>query len=273
MNNFIKTKGTTFVDSNGHEYIIKGMGFWGGNAPTAPYSFREADFANMASIGFNSVRLYLGANFIENDENFWNWLDERIEWARKYNMTLVLNLHFTPGAKSISDTALFVDTGLQDRLVALWQSIAKRYANEPIIAAYDIVNEPTANVADISKSLGLGSISAPYHEIFAIWENLSNRIVAAIREVDMNHVIIVERLWLTGCADSTSPNDQQDKWQNLNGKFNFPDINDSADNYAYTYHCMSPGVMYIKARVLPTVKAVTAYIRQTQSPNMTAAGR
>ena len=124
---FIKTDGTKFIDGNGSEYIMKGMGFWGGNAPAAPDSFREADFANMAGIGFNSIRLYLGANFFEDTstnpisykESTWTWLNERIEWARKYGMTLVLNLHFTPAAKSISDRGLFTYIERQNRLVEL----------------------------------------------------------------------------------------------------------------------------------------------------------
>ncbi|MCL2775555.1 MAG: glycoside hydrolase family 5 protein [Oscillospiraceae bacterium] len=241
---FIRTDGTGFTDGNGNEYIIKGMGFWGGNAPTAPDSFHESDFANMAGIGFNSVRLYLGANFFEDTSTkpvsykdaTWTWLNERIEWARKYNMTLVLNFHFTPAAKSISDRALFTDKERQDRLVALWRAVAERCANEPVIAAYDIVNEPNSRV--------INGDTKPYGATFKVWEDLANRVVAAIREVDMNHVIIIERLWLSGCpnpADNASPNDQHDKWQNVNGKYNFPDITDPANNYAYTYHCYEPG--------------------------------
>jgi len=241
---FIKTDGTGFVDGNGAEYIIKGMGFWGGNGSTAPYNFRESDFKNMADLGFNSVRLYLSANFFEDTstqpisykEATWDWLDERIEWVRKYNMTLVLNFHFTPGAASISDRELFINAGFQDRLVALWRAVAERYAGEPAIAAYDIVNEPT--------SRAIPGDPKPYHATFKIWEDLANRVIAAIREVDTNHVIIIERLWLSDCEDprdNTSPNDQHDNWQNVNGKFNFPDITDPANNYAYTYHCYEPG--------------------------------
>ena len=243
VKNFIKTNGAEFTGTDGGEHIIKGMGFWGGNGPDAPHTFREVDFANMAAIGFNSVRLYLGANFFEDtSENpvsykaaTWDWLDERIEWARKYNMTLVLNFHFTPAAKSIGDQKLFTDADRQNRLVALWKAVAEHCADEPVIAAYDIVNEPNSKIIE--------GDSPPYNATFKVWEDLANRVVAAIREVDMNHVIIIERLWLSGCEDpryNAWPNDQHDKWQNVNGKFNFPDVIDPAGNYAYTYHCYEP---------------------------------
>jgi hypothetical protein len=176
------------------------------------------------------------ASRVSYKESTWAWLNQRIEWARKYNLTLVLNLHFTPAARSISDAALFTDTDRQDRLVELWREIAKRYADEPVIAAYDIVNEPTSRV--------INGDAKPYNATFKVWEDLANCVAAAIREADMNHVIIIERLWLSGCddpKDNCYPNDQQDRWQNLNGKFNFPDITDPANNYAYTYHCYEPG--------------------------------
>jgi endoglucanase len=239
----IKTSGSKFVDENGGEVIFKGMGFWGGNDDAAPESFQERDFINMAEVGLNSIRLYLGANFFENAETdpvsykeaTWDWLNQRIDWARKHNLTLILNFHFTPAAKSICDRKLFTDKDRQDRLVALWREVAKRYKDEPVIAGYDIVNEPSSKVID-------GDIY-PYTATYKVWEDLVQRVVDAIREVDTNHVIIVERLWLSGCEDRkhvSSPNDQQDIWQNVNGKFNFPDIIDPANNYAYTYHCYEP---------------------------------
>ena len=126
---FIKTDGARFIDGNGKEYIINGMGFGGGNNTVAPDSFQESDFSNMADIGFNSIRLYLSANFFENTsvnpvsykEEIWAWLDQRIIWAKKYNMTLILNMHFTPGASNISDNSLFTDYSRQNRLVTLWR--------------------------------------------------------------------------------------------------------------------------------------------------------
>ena len=30
----------------------------------------------------------------------------------------------------------------QEKMIALWRKLAERYANEPMIAAYDIINEP-----------------------------------------------------------------------------------------------------------------------------------
>ena len=234
---FIKTQGAKFIDGEGHEIVFRGMGFYHGNVATAPNTFSETDFANMAGIGFNSIRLYLSASFFENTatnpvsykQDTWNWLNQRIAWAKKYQMTLILCMVHTPGASGISDRALFTDANRQERLVALWKTIAQHYQNEPAIAAYELMNEPTAERVD--------SEVAPYPKTFELYRKLVQRVVDAIREVDVHHTIIVERLWIAGV---TEPNDSQDNWQNINGKYNFPPINDPVNNYALTYHCYEP---------------------------------
>lgn len=237
VNPFIRTQGAKFIDGDGQEIIFRGMGFYHGNVATAPDTFNEKDFENMAGIGFNSIRLYLSANFFENTSTnpisykqaTWVWLDQRIAWAKKYKITLILCMVHTSGATGISDRALFTDANRQDRLVALWKTIAQRYKDDPVIAAYELMNEPTADRVD--------GEATPYPKTFELYRKIVQRIVDAIREVDIHHVIIVERLWIAG---ATEPNDTQDNWQNINGKYNFPTINDPANNYALTYHCYEP---------------------------------
>jgi len=241
--NFIKTDGTKFVDGNGGEFLIRGMGFWSGNPSAPPETFDENDYMNLSSIGFNAIRFYMGAKFIENNlERTFTWIDKHIEWAKKYNIKLILNLHYSPSDDpnvSISDNALFTNISYQDRLVGLWRNLAEHYVNEPVILGYDIINEPNCRVLDGDSRTNL------FENTFQLYEDLMNRVIKAVREVDRNHIVIVERLWLSGAKEPTfgtfnsSPNDQRDTWQNVNKKFNFPDIVDN--NYAYTYHVYEPG--------------------------------
>jgi hypothetical protein len=64
----------------------------------------------------------------------------------------------------------------QERLVWLWGELAKRYKDEPLIAAYDVINEP----------FGVGKnnpvLEAKLVEIF-------DRVYHAIREHDQRHII------------------------------------------------------------------------------------
>lgn len=155
----------------------------------------EADIRRLAGLGFNCVRPALdarrflteGKHAVYVEEGF-NLLDNLVRWCRKYHVYVIIDMHAAPGGQtganiddSIDDQpALFMDPSNQDRLVRLWVKIAKRYRNEPYVAAYDLLNEPlprrTGAEAKYGKRL----------------EPLYRRITRAIRQVDRNHMITVE---------------------------------------------------------------------------------
>ena len=249
---FIRTEGTKFVDGEGNEFIIRAKGLWNGNPATAMRAtdFNEGTYRKLASIGFNAVRFYFAADTFENvssesvtyKEDAFEWLERHIAWAKKHHMKIVMNMHHSPGAATIHAPGLFTNPN-QDRFVALWRTIAERYANEPTILGFDLINEAKCRIlsGDTPENRFVGA--------FNLYQNLIQRTIDAIREVNNNHVIIVERLWISGVDEAalgvptigyynTLPNDQRDTWQNVNGKFNFPDLVDH--NYAYTYHVYEP---------------------------------
>ncbi len=242
---FLKTDGNIFVDETGQEVAIRGMG----------NIFTEQDYRNIASIGFNNVRYYLFAKDYEvNSGTSYNWtkINDAVAWAKKYNLTLVLAMMDRPGTNS---PEFFTNQSYQDRLVNFWRALADNYKNEKVISAYGLMNEPPISVDNPdSAPYRCGNDQDGHHpyqcgdngkirfqQQFDQYQEFIQRIVNAIREVDMNHVVIAERLWLSGGHFSFVPNDQRDCWQNFDGKYNFPDINDPANNYAYEYHCYEPG--------------------------------
>ena len=250
---FVKTRAAKFVDGDGKEFVIKGIGFYNGNpvSVTQTTNFNEETYRILSSVGFNAVRLYFGANTFENvaggvtyKEDAFEWIGRHIAWAKKHNMKIVLNMHHSPSENTIGAKSLFTHSDRQDRFVSLWKTIAKRYADEPTILGYDLINEPCCNI------LQGDTPDNGFSGAFTLYQEIVQRTVDAIRDVDKNHIIIVERLWISGVNESalkvpangyynSVPNDQRDVWQNVNGKFNFPDLLD--DNYAYTYHVYEPG--------------------------------
>jgi len=240
---FVKTLGQLFV-KDGKEIIFIGGGQWIGAG------WNDATYAKLSSIGFNSVRLYLDARnaTISNPTNLLGTtlvgIDDNIALAKKYGMTIILNVHITPGASGISDRGFFTNSDRQQRLAAFWNAIADIYKDEPTIAGYDLINEPTVTL-NPSATQNYNCNGIPYLNYFENYQIIIQRIVDAIRSVDMNHTIIMERLWIdpgSTCQNCWwfGLNDQRDCWQNYDGKYNFPDINDPAGNYAYTYHCYEP---------------------------------
>jgi len=155
----------------------------------------DKDIKRIAELGFNSVRPALNARLFltENDtaefiEESFVLIDSLVTWCRKYNLYVIIDMHGAPGGQTganIDDSPnnlpeLFMDIKHQDRLVELWVKIAKRYANEPAVAAYDLLNEPLPHNTGAADRWG------------QLVEPLYKRIVKAIRKVDKNHMITLE---------------------------------------------------------------------------------
>ncbi|HEY7372866.1 MAG TPA: cellulase family glycosylhydrolase, partial [Polyangia bacterium] len=183
---FLRASGTRVVDGDGKPVFLKGISF--GNEVWAnmalPDDHAEIDFQRLADMGANSTRFLLNHVTFEDDaapyvykDAGWAWIDQNVAWAKAHDIHLILNMHVPQGGfQSDGDGgALWSDGANQDRLTALWKEIARRYAGEPIIAGYGLVNEPEP----------LASAQQ--------WQDLAARIAAAIRAVDANHIIFVER--------------------------------------------------------------------------------
>ncbi len=240
---FVKTYGSKFV-LKGEEIVFRGAGQWLGAG------WNSNTYQKLASVGFNSVRLYINASNStladpSNVSPSFSTIDDQIALAKQNNMTIVLNVHHSPGSgNQISDRGFFTNTDRQERLANFWKTVAERYKDEPTIVGFDLINEPTVRL-NPSATSNYNCNGTPYLNYFENYRKIIQNVVDAIREVDMNHIIMAERLWIdpgTSCNNCWwfGINDQRDCWQDFDGKFNFPDINDLAGNYAYTYHCYEP---------------------------------
>ncbi|MEI4507368.1 cellulase family glycosylhydrolase [Sphingopyxis sp. CCNWLW253] len=184
----------------------------------------KADIDAMARWGFNSVRLPLHYNLLtlpsEEEpvagQDSWHEdgfarIDQLLEWTRANDMVLILDLHAAPGGQGndlpISDRdptkpSLWESAENRRKTVALWKKLAERYANEPGIAAYDLLNEPNWDF-DGPKA-GNGCLS---RQNKALWD-FYREVIAAIRSVDRNHMIIIEgNCWGSSYHGLTEPLD------------------------------------------------------------------
>nr|WP_315146184.1 cellulase family glycosylhydrolase [uncultured Flavobacterium sp.] len=166
----------------------------------------KRDIDSLAAWGFNSIRLPMHYNLytpaIENEKNGQiTWLDEGftmtdnlLKWCAANKIYLILDLHAAPGGQgkdaAISDydeskPSLWESDANQDKMVALWQKLAKRYKDNPWIGGYDIINEPNWNFTGTSQNGCDETSNAPLKDLLV-------RITKAIREVDSNHLIFIE---------------------------------------------------------------------------------
>ncbi len=167
----------------------------------------KADIDSMASWGFNSVRLPMHYNLytlpVDEEpvagENTWlekgfALTDSLLQWCTANRIYLILDLHAAPGGQghdaAISDydttkASLWESEANQQKTVALWRKLAERYASEPWIGGYDLINETNWNFEGSNINGCDETTNAPLRALYL-------NITKAIREVDKNHLLYIE---------------------------------------------------------------------------------
>lgn len=187
----------------------------------------EYDLDIIAASGANVVRVpFWYRNFMTDATGTWITEDpddnpgfQRLDWVieecKERGMYVILDMHGCPGGQSkdhccgtLGKNELYTNTVYQEAMKSLWSAIAARYADEPAVAAYDVMNEPQNNAGYDGPNNW-----DPYNDPTS-WE-LSNKIYAmmipVIREQDPNHVITIEGIW----SISNLPNPATYGWTNM----------------------------------------------------------
>ncbi len=169
----------------------------------------KSDIDSLHSWGFNSVRLPMHYNLftlpVESEpvagKNTWlttgfALTDSLVAWCKVNNMYVILDLHAAPGGQgndlNISDRdgskpSLWQSDANRQKTVALWRRLAERYANEPAVGGYDILNEPNWGFEDT-----LNDRNGLKEKKNIPLKQLMMDITKAIREVDKKHIIVIE---------------------------------------------------------------------------------
>lgn len=229
VNSFIRVSGPDLIAPDGQKFFIKGtnlgnwlspegymFGFEKTNSPgrinqlicemvgpdfAAEFwkQFKETyitrkDIEFIAGTGANTIRLpfhyklftdedYMG---LTSAQDGFARIDSVVNWCRDTGMYIILDMHDAPGGQTgdnIDDSYgypwLFESEVSQALFCDIWKRIAEYYKNEPIILGYDLLNEPIAPYFENKEELN------------AQLEPLYKKGVAAIREVDLNHIILL----------------------------------------------------------------------------------
>jgi hypothetical protein len=171
---------------------------------------RKVDIDSLAAWGFNSVRLPMHYNLftlpIEEEpangantklQTGFTMIDSLLKWCAANKMYLILDLHAAPGGQgydsAISDydpdkPSLWESAENRQKTIWLWQQIALRYADEPWIGGYDLINETNWNLP------GNGLLKELYLTLTSV-----------IRQVDPNHIIFIEGNWFANDFTGLTP--------------------------------------------------------------------
>ena len=159
----------------------------------------EADLALMAEMGCNSLRVPIASRLFLEDgpklkfrrEGF-QLLDRLLDGCEKYGLYAFIDLHAAPGGQTganIDDSMddlcrLFIDEAQFERGLALWEEIARRYADRWIVGGYDLLNEPIRPV----RFPGDTDLDGYSPRLKAFYEQAIER----IRRHDNKHLVALE---------------------------------------------------------------------------------
>ena len=139
----------------------------------------KTDLANLRLIknaGFQSVRLPLrwDKNAAADvpytiDQKYFLQVDQFLANAQQLDLNVVLDFHGCEGLTKEPDAN-------KARYMGIWKQVAERYKNQPDGVFYELLNEPN------------GNLEKQYNELMA-------QTIAAIREVDPRHTLIVGGVW------------------------------------------------------------------------------
>ena len=224
---FVRASGRALIDGNGKVLLLRGIGLgnwllpegymWkfgpGAESPREIeqlvlnllgsdgsrefwIEFREnfiseKDIALISASNFDHIRLPINSRILMKEdgsisESGFLLIDRIVNWCRKYDLLVLLDLHGAPGGQTgtnIDDSPngkpeLFMEQRYWRQTVRLWQVIAERYAKEQTVLGYDLLNEPLPN---------------EWQDIYAEdLVRLYREITAAIRSVDVDHLIMYE---------------------------------------------------------------------------------
>ena len=165
--------------------------FW--NSFKDNYVSRD-DIVFLAGRGVNTLRVPMNYRLFTDEDYMgqisggdgFQRIDRLVSWCKAEGIYLILDMHSAPGGQTgynIDDSYgypwLFLEEEDQEELVAIWKKIAAHYRDETQILGYELLNEAIANYwpehTELNKKL----------------EPLYKKTVAAIREVDPNHIIIL----------------------------------------------------------------------------------
>lgn len=141
--------------------------------------------ANQVRWQLNWTPMKAAEEWAKDPEALDKWLDGALEQTdlaveacRKYGLMMLLDLHTPPGGRVEQGVCrLFQEQRYQDHFLRIWRRIATRYKGNPVVYAYDLVNEP---------------VEGKVAEGLMNWRELATAATKVIREVDPGHAVVFE---------------------------------------------------------------------------------
>jgi len=164
----------------------------------------EKDIERISSWGLDHIRLPVDYELLESDngeyiEEGFKYIDNCLEWCKKYGLNMILDLHKTAGYsfdETEESVGFFKSEQLQNRFIALWEEFAKRYGKYADRLTFELLNEIVdKNVTEIWNRIAEQTIKtirqyAP--DINILIGGVNNNSISELKSLDMpydDHIV------------------------------------------------------------------------------------
>lgn len=147
----IKVSGNKFVDDKGNVVVFRGVNLADPDKLEKAGKWTKRHFEEAKAWGANIIRLPIHPEAWRNrgPANYLKLVDQAVEWANDLNIYLIIDWHSIGNLRTeLYQSANYNTT--RKETYEFWLAVSRRYAKEPVVAMYEIYNEPTT----INNQLG-----------------------------------------------------------------------------------------------------------------------
>jgi hypothetical protein len=141
---YIYVQDNQFVQQSGEPIVFHGVNIRDPHNLEIEGHWTMAHFEKAKEWGANIIRLPIhpAAWRERGQQEYLKLIDQAVDWARQLNMHLILDWHSIGNLKEEKFQNPMYVTTLKETS-SFWYAVSKRYANEPVVAMYELFNEPT----------------------------------------------------------------------------------------------------------------------------------
>ncbi len=143
---YIYVQGNKFVNQPGETMVFHGVNIRDPHNLEMEGHWSYAHFQKAKEWGANVIRIpvHPSAWRTRGQEEYLKLIDQAVEWARELGIYLIIDWHSIGNLKDEKFQNPMYNTTEQETN-AFWFAVSKRYALEPVVAMYELFNEPTVS--------------------------------------------------------------------------------------------------------------------------------
>lgn len=175
----IRVEGNNFVNSNDEVVIFHGLNISDPDKLKNGGKWMKSHFQEAKDWGADIIRLPIHPSRWRDrgQEDYLKLLDQAVEWANELELYLILDWHSIGNLKTEQFHNEMYITDVAETH-EFWDIVSKRYADEPVVAMYELFNEPV-------NGGNFGELS------WTEWKKMNEEMIDIIRENDKEAVVLV----------------------------------------------------------------------------------